>query len=116
MSDTPTPLSIHIFRGSRLKIQRAERHIAELSRVIDEHFLSNLPKFDIHIPQEGVKDGEQIRVDVSVSFNIPGVPDEWGPIIGDVVHNLRSALDMMACELVRLNKRSDKSVYFPFCD
>jgi hypothetical protein len=39
-----------------------------------------------------------------------------GAIVGDAIHNLRSALDLMASELARINGRSDKSVYFPFSD
>ena len=36
------------------------------------------------------------------------------PIIGDAVHNLRSALDILACDLAKLNGQSDDGVYFPF--
>jgi hypothetical protein len=42
------------------------------------------------------------------------VPNEWSPIIGDIIHNLRATLDLMACDLVRLNGKSAKKVYFPF--
>lgn len=37
-------------------------------------------------------------------------------IVGDIIHNLRAALDLMAAELCRLNKESDDGVYFPFCE
>ncbi len=37
-------------------------------------------------------------------------------VIGDVVHNLRAALDLMACDLVRLNGGNVKGVYFPFAN
>ncbi len=37
-----------------------------------------------------------------------------GAIIGDAIHNLRAALDLMASELARRNGASDKDVYFPF--
>jgi len=43
-----------------------------------------------------------------------GVPITLAPIIGDIVHNLRSALDLLAVELVRLNNDDTCSVYFPF--
>ncbi len=33
---------------------------------------------------------------------------------GSAIHNLRSALDLLASELVRLNGQSEKDVYFPF--
>ena len=37
-----------------------------------------------------------------------------GPIVGDVFHNARSALDLMAVELAVLNGHSGKNVNFPF--
>jgi hypothetical protein len=42
------------------------------------------------------------------------VPLEFSAILGDSVHNLRAALDLLACELVRLNNQPDDDVYFPF--
>lgn len=36
-----------------------------------------------------------------------------GAIVGDIVHNLRAALDLTACEMVRAAGESDKDVYFP---
>ena len=35
-------------------------------------------------------------------------------MIGDIIHNLRAALDVMACDLVRLNRKSATGVHFPF--
>ena len=42
------------------------------------------------------------------------VPRVVSSLIGDCVHNLRAALDLMACDLVRLNGGSDENVNFPF--
>ena len=39
-----------------------------------------------------------------------------GAIVGDCIHNLRTALDLMASELARLNNKGDKHVYFPFAE
>jgi hypothetical protein len=44
------------------------------------------------------------------------VPVNLSGMIGDCVHNLRASLDLMACDLVRLNGKSDKGVYFPFSE
>jgi hypothetical protein len=77
----------------RVKIERANKHIAEL-----EDF----------VMQSGVLHGKSFRLDANAetgkpflnigSFNIyePGLP----AIIGDAVHNLRSALDHLAYHLV----------------
>lgn len=42
------------------------------------------------------------------------LPEDLSAAIGDAVHNIRSALDLMASELVRAATGSDKGVYFPF--
>jgi hypothetical protein len=44
------------------------------------------------------------------------VPLEFSAILGDSIHNLRAALDLLACELVRLNHQNDDDVYFPFAN
>lgn len=51
------------------------------------------------------------------------VPETLAPIAGDVIHNLRSALDIMMCELVRsadeikaiIPPHEIEGVRFPFC-
>lgn len=43
-------------------------------------------------------------------------PKMISPMIGDVIHNLRSSLDLLACECVRNNGGKDDEVLFPFCD
>ena len=45
---------------------------------------------------------------------ISGAPEEISAIVGDVIHNLRTALDLTACDMVRAAGQSDKDVYFPF--
>ena len=37
-------------------------------------------------------------------------------MIGDAVHNLRASLDLIVCDLVRINGKSANKVYFPFCE
>lgn len=41
-------------------------------------------------------------------------PDEIPLILGDAVHNLRTSLDLLACDLVALNNKPTADVYFPF--
>lgn len=40
--------------------------------------------------------------------------DVIAPIIGDALHNARSALDVMLCDIARLRKKSTDKVKFPF--
>ena len=43
------------------------------------------------------------------------MPIKFSALIGDFVHNLRTALDLLVCDLVTINGKSAKEVYFPFC-
>lgn len=97
------------FRGPKLKVNRAKRHISEINSEI-RGFLERDPDVSV---VESYRDAGQYTC--TYSFN-DAVPDEWTTIIGDAIHNLRSALDHLAVDLVRLNNKSTKRVYFPFCD
>ena len=52
---------------------------------------------------------------VKLTFTNEPFPEELSAIFGDIVHNLRTALDLAASACVRANGKSDKGVFFPFC-
>jgi hypothetical protein len=97
------------FASARLKLKRAQRHIAELKESIHRFLNENPHSFEI-------------KKDADGNFGIsalPGreVPAEFSPIIGDAFHNLRSALDHLAAELVRMNgHRPTRYTGFPMGD
>jgi hypothetical protein len=97
-----------VFEASRLKVSRAEHHLDELQGRIAAYLSKN--PFRAVIEDDGA--GRQ-RLTFRVS---KPVPKELSAIIGDAIHNLRAALDLLACEIVRLNGQSDDDVHFPFCD
>lgn len=81
----------------RLKLRRAKEHAEALHNATATfHWL----------------DANQIRVEVDAEANELLViaslrertPREWGPLFGDFIHNLRSALDHLAIALVLRNK------------
>jgi hypothetical protein len=98
-------MALKSFDHSRYKIRRARAHIAELTTEI-KNYLNRVP-FDLVV--DGSKGEKKWVVRVREE-----VPVEFSAIIGDVLHNLRTALDLMAVQLVRLNNQSDEDVYFPF--
>jgi hypothetical protein len=96
-------------RGARLKIERAKKHIADLDaqRVA---FLGTDPYYGVP------KFNAEANCTEYILQSLPVIPDSIPLILGDAVHNLRSALDYVACELVRsVNVEPDK-VYFPISD
>lgn len=93
-------------RNAHLKIKRAKTHIADLEaqriRFLGDNRYFGVPKFD----------AETNRTQFILE-TIPTIPDDIPLLLGDCVHNLRSALDYLACELVRSSGVDPKRVYFP---
>lgn len=94
----------------RVKVERAKQHLRELETARDG-FIAATPyaiqsKFN---PQTGY--------DEFFVTNIESPPDEISTIVGDVIHNLRSALDYLAYQLVLVNGAEPTSqTCFPIYD
>lgn len=93
------------FDSSHTKIKRAKQHIAALSRRFTAYEKSS-----------------PFTVEVTITSEAHPTAALWWTeldplccaILGDAIHNLRTALDTMAAELARRNDKSDKGVHFPF--
>ena len=101
--------SLPPFGAARLKLARAAHHISELEGEIATFMASK--------PVVLIVEQHPLFADLgshcwTARIRKP-VPSEFATIIGDAAHNLRSALDLMASDLVRLNGQSTKDVYFP---
>jgi hypothetical protein len=87
----PHPLS-----SVRITIDRAKKHLRDLDDAIraferrESHFVSM--KTDPHFGYE-----------IYCFREREPIPGDWGAIVGDCVHNLRSALDHLAVALVKQN-------------
>ena len=79
-------------RGPLLKIKRANKHIRELNRVHDSFTAKHYPLLIERDPKTGEK---VVRITQKRKL-----PARWSVIVGDVLFNLRSALDHLACQLV----------------
>jgi hypothetical protein len=112
MSDKPPPVNIFRvgvsrtykfdlghFGGSELKILRAKKHLLELEQTIQAYVAD--PASTDKQNWDSNTSAAQLRA-------------AMGAMVGDVIHNLRAALDLMACDLVRLSGGNPKGVYFPF--
>jgi hypothetical protein len=94
--------------GPRLKIEWAKRQIGDLERLIIDWQTGNP-----YTIMRGT-DTEAGKVYYKLVNKIP-VPDEAQVNAGAVVHSIRSALDLLACCLARLNGYTNVSeTYFPF--
>jgi hypothetical protein len=100
------------FEASKLKLDRAATHMRELESAIAA-YLAGKPCAIVaeHFP------GMELSYSThawTARIRKP-VPLELSAIIGDVVHNLRASLDLVICDLVRINGRGVDKVHFPFC-
>lgn len=94
--------------GIDIKVERAKEHIRDLELQI-RHFHDGGP-YEV-LRQDGTNGEITFRVKVRAQ-----PPPEWGTIIGDVIHNLRSALDYLVWQLVLANgKTPGKKTGFPIC-
>jgi hypothetical protein len=98
------------FTGSWLKIKRSKRHFDEF-RAAESAFMAPKP---YKVVAEYDAEARQCVAKVRITNEIP---PEMGVIVGDIVHNLRCALDLLAVDLARMNGHTShtalKSTYFP---
>jgi hypothetical protein len=100
------------FEASWLKIARARCHLEELEAAISA-YLANDP---VSIIVEEWKAKTDFPTDAWTARIRKSVPPYLSVIIGDAIHNLRTALDLTANDLVRVRALNTKGVYFPFAD
>jgi len=84
------------FIGSRLKIKRAYKHVSEIASLLQS--LSETNFYDLTVEKDANSGENFLRANIK-----EGIPaDEYAPILGDALHNLRSALDFIYYETVFL--------------
>src|ERR1700730_6175391 len=84
------------FHGSRLKIERARKHIGDIESLVVD-FTHSDDFHSVSIEYDNKQRTNHLRFDVHTS-RFPG--DNIALAIGDALHNLRSALDFLWYEIV----------------
>jgi hypothetical protein len=87
-------------RGPKLKVERAIKQIDVLYREFTD--FSKLNKYQIVPAEYNLNTGRYALRVVGAETD-----DDWGVLIGEIAHNLRSALDGLAWQLAYLNKWTD---------
>ena len=92
------------------KINRAKKHLADLSAEITAYVGRN--PYRIFVDTDSKPLHERYRF-----FFTEEIPCEWGSMVGDVIHNLRAALDTLATAMTVANGKTSpaiiKKTYFP---
>lgn len=96
------------FAGVQLKLDRAAEHLAALDAEMHAWVAAQTRNpYDTATHQERGSDG--VVWNVTRISAVRALPDRWGLIAGDALHNARSALDHMVCALARENGSADVS-------
>jgi hypothetical protein len=95
----------------RVKLRRAEEHVERFAKEAADYLQSSRAGFDYAFDDQAGTIDVVLRAD----FEPPAV---FGAIVGDTLHNLRSALDAIAWEVcqrtgVPLTEKQEQQVYFP---
>lgn len=97
-----------MFEDARLKIARASALRIELLNALQDHHTR-------HPPQSSFRPATAENPTPEIRTTIKSPPRMISAIIGDVIHNLRTALDVLAVQLVENAGGNGKNVHFPFC-
>lgn len=95
--------------NAQLKIARASKHIDELKHLFSEKHLFT------YVVETNTQTGER----ATFAKKNEAIINQSKLIIGDIIHNLRSAIDYAYWEIVSPfvdANNSQKSVQFPFCE
>lgn len=95
------------FTSAHLKIKRADKHIGDLESAFADFVKTEFYRFGV----EKNPKGEDV---LSFEVTTP-IPEDIPMIIGDALHNLRTALDHVAHQVVADSGATpSKNLYFPF--
>lgn len=100
----------HYLAGCWLKLDRAKEHLQSLDDEVIADFSGREPGNRISIVLDPHPEASEYRLRIE---RLPNAPTQrWGIVVGDIAHNLRSALDHLAWQLVatgddRTPKRPD---------
>jgi hypothetical protein len=99
--------------SSLAKLGRAQTHLEALKALIDGHDKS----IEVWPELETDPAGETVSFAVKVTRAEPVPVDEWGPVLGDAIQNLRASLDHLAYALVAKCQGSPwEESQFPLAD
>ena len=104
------------FESAQVKIDRAKRHLKEFRTEVDCFF--NRGAAYVAFEPADEFDATGYKISAFTYRQHEPIPSAWSAIIGDVIHNLRGSLDLMATDARRVsgcNPNHIGDVHYPFC-
>jgi len=99
------------FLGPRLKVKRAYKHIDELETWLRDLVQSNIDSTRAHKDANPGSESDTLVISRPSGYSV-----EVGLIVGDAIHNLRAALDLVASAIIIAGNGDASKVYFPLGD
>jgi len=92
------------FSASRLKIERARKHLSDLENLVNDFVKQAAGVYPNDCDEIGVSYSAELLTDIALT-------------IGDAIHNARSALDILVCDVARIRgcKSIPTRLSFPVC-
>lgn len=101
------PLELEIIQSPLLKVDRAKKHVNDLNQLVTEYLAAK--PFRLRIKQSANPPERLIYVQTH-----PSLAEDLALIVGDAVHNLRTALDHLCYGMVGDKAKRPGGVGFPF--
>ena len=101
-----------VVKAPRLKIENAEKHFSTLTKEV-ENFLRDT-SICLRVKPSDRRSEDTKEMYEWVLEKNEEAPDSLSVILGDCLHNLRTSLDIITCNLARLNGKNPEKVHFPF--
>jgi len=112
LTETASISSMSGFRTSGLKVKRANKHVGDLHEMLVA--FSNTDFYSMRVEEDAEGDGHFLCLDMDMSALDM---EEAALIIGDALHNLRSALDHLWYQAVSsCGGKPGRFTYFPIHD
>jgi hypothetical protein len=103
--------------GCRAKLDRAAEHLDSLRPEYDAWFGDGRDIIETVEADEPASDGGPVWLVSRCARTVREPPARWGLVVGDALHNMRAALDHLACRLVELAGNSPSlATAFPIWD
>ncbi|MBA9065651.1 hypothetical protein GGQ91_005073 [Methylobacterium fujisawaense] len=106
------------FDGARIKIERAKHHLQSFEAEVAGYFERGGAQVVFEMADE-YTEAVGAPMGAFVYRESEPRPDMWSAMVGDIVHNLRASLDLMATDLHRISggdPKHSKKVHYPFCN
>jgi hypothetical protein len=103
-------MTSELFHEAKLKVKRADHHIAELNEILGAFLKTDFYRLSVEKDVDAGLYSLQFRI-------ITGLPENVPVVISEIAQPLRTALDYVMCDMVtQAGGTCSKKLQFPICE